>query len=338
MDGRIPFQVAIVTLVVGLLAVTCGALITYGLHSNQRNVEILKRDYLDQVAQATLREVARLPRTATQVLNVERHRFQSGQYATGDALAVAGALAGALRADPDMQWVSYGEASGRFMGARRLGPEEIVLNISEPRRNRGVPSEFRAGTLARYVQTPPLDQPYDPRTRGWYQRALAAADTVVWMPPYEFAEGATGVTAAAAVRDSAQRVQGVVTVDFTLAGIARFLETVEIAHGAVVLFDDQGKLLGGAPGPGRDAAVLAMRDGRSEAIVAGEKWEVTKRSLAPQGAGPGPLQVLVDSLVVDGKVVELEERDGVRSALVRFTGVDWDTQARLDALARVGAG
>jgi len=47
----------------------------------------------------------------------------------------------------------------------------------------------------------------------------------------------------------------------------------------------------------------------------------------------GALQVLVDSLVVDGKVVELNGR----SALVRFTGVDWDTQARLDAFARARA-
>jgi hypothetical protein len=81
MEGRIPFRVAIVTLVVGLLAATCGALITYGVYTNQRNYEILKRDYLDQVAQATVREVARLPRTAEQLLRVERQRFESGQYA-----------------------------------------------------------------------------------------------------------------------------------------------------------------------------------------------------------------------------------------------------------------
>ena len=35
MDGGIPFRVAIVTVVVGLLAVTCGALIAYGLYANQ---------------------------------------------------------------------------------------------------------------------------------------------------------------------------------------------------------------------------------------------------------------------------------------------------------------
>ena len=51
----------------------------------------------------------------------------------------------------------------------------------------------------------------------------------------------------------------------------------------------------------------------------------------------GALQVLLATqppLTVDGKVVELTERDGVSSALVRFTGVDWDTQERIDAYAR----
>src|SRR5262245_33357620 len=152
MNGRIPFLVAIVTVVVGLLAVTCGALIAYGVYANQRNYEILQREYLDQVAQAAAHEVARLPIRTARALRVERQRFESGQYATGDGVALAGALAAALEGDPELQWVSYGEASGRFMGARRLSPKEVVLNVSDPRRNSGIPSEFRFGSLQPYVQ------------------------------------------------------------------------------------------------------------------------------------------------------------------------------------------
>src|SRR5262245_55595936 len=212
MNGRIPFLVAIVTVVVGLLAVTCAALITYGVYTNQRNYEILKRDYLEQVAQAAAHEVARLPIRTARALLVERQRIEGGQYATRDAVAFAGGLAPALEGDPALQWVSYGEATGRFMGARRLSPREIVLNVSDPRRNGGVPSEFRAGSLEPYVQAPPLAKPFDPRTRLWYKRASAIPDDIVWIGPYLFAEGATGITAAVAVRDRAQRVRGVLTV------------------------------------------------------------------------------------------------------------------------------
>jgi len=284
MNGQIPFRVAIVTVVVGLLAVTCGALITYGLYSSLRNVEIMKREYLDQVAQATMREVGRLPHAAVRILRAERNRFERGYYPTHDAIGLAGRLAGALQLDPDIRWVSYGEASGRFMGAYRLEGEEIILNVSDPARNGGVPREFRARTLAPHVQNPPLDKPYDPRKREWYQRA-ATTPEAIWMPPYLFAEGVTGITAAVAVRDSAYRLQGVVTVDFTLEGIARFLETVEIVQGGtVVLFDGDGKLLAGEPGPGLEAAVLATKGKASEVIVAGQKWDVAARPLA-LGAG-----------------------------------------------------
>src|SRR5262247_186057 len=119
MNGRIPFLVAIVTVVVGLLAVTCGALIAYGVYSNQRNYEILKRDYLEQVAQATAHEVARLPIRTARLLQVERYRLERGQYATRDGLGLASVLSAALEGDPELHWMSYGEASGRFMGARR---------------------------------------------------------------------------------------------------------------------------------------------------------------------------------------------------------------------------
>src|SRR5688572_14173156 len=108
MQGRIPFRVAIVTVVVGLLAVTCGALIAYGVHTNQRNYEILKHDYLEQLARAALTEVVRLPARSVRLLRVERHRLENGQYAARNTLALANALAAALQADSDLLWVSYG--------------------------------------------------------------------------------------------------------------------------------------------------------------------------------------------------------------------------------------
>jgi len=48
----------------------------------------------------------------------------------------------------------------------------------------------------------------------------------------------------------------------------------------------------------------------------------------------GALQVQLPIAIVDAKVVDLNVRDGVGTALVRFTGVDWDTQAQIEAFAR----
>src|SRR5262245_56574542 len=259
--GWLPFRVAIVVVVVGLLVVTCGSLIAYVLYRGEQSVTLLTNTYLEQVADTTVREISGLPATAVQVLRVQRYLLEHGSYSTADGVALARALAGALQADPDMQWVSYSEeVTGRFMGANRIQGDEVVLNLSDPRQTRGVPHELRVDTLEPYVRTPPLTQPYEPRTREWYQRTVAAPPgTIVWMPPYAFAEGVKGITAAVAARDSAQNVLGVFTVDFALTGVANFLQTIEIGRrGSVVLFDNNGAPLAGAPGPGRDAAISAV--------------------------------------------------------------------------------
>jgi hypothetical protein len=293
--GWLPFRVAIVIVVVGLLIVTCGSLIAYVLYRGEHSVELLKRAYLEQVVDTTVREVLRLPTTAAQMLRVQRYRLETGYYSTTDAVALARALAGALQADSDIQWVSYSEeATGRFMGAHRIQGDEFVLNLSDPGQNRGVPHELRADTLEPYLSTPPLTEPYEPRTRAWYQRIVAAPpDTLVWMPPYTFAEGVQGITAAVAARDASQKVLGVFTVDFALTGVANFLQTIEIGRrSAVVLFDNNGEPLAGAPGPGRDAATRAVehwsRTGgavanagvrRAAITVQGEEWDVVARPI-----------------------------------------------------------
>jgi hypothetical protein len=100
--GWLPFRVAIVIVVVGLLIVTCGCLIAYVLYRGEYSVELLKRAYLEQVADTAGREVLRPPTTAAQVLRVQRYRLETGYYSTTDGVTLAQALAGALQADTDI--------------------------------------------------------------------------------------------------------------------------------------------------------------------------------------------------------------------------------------------
>src|SRR5262245_34428750 len=114
---RISFRVAIVTAVVGLLVVTSGFLLVYGLSPSARSLNRLKRAYLDQIADTSVREVARMPQTAAEVLRVQRYRIETRFYKLGDPMSVARGFAGALQTDPDILWVSYSEAAtGQFIG------------------------------------------------------------------------------------------------------------------------------------------------------------------------------------------------------------------------------
>ena len=270
-------------------------MIAYVLYRGEQSVELLKSIYLEQVADTMVREVSRtcrLPRRRCYASSAIASSTAPTQLPTGwpwhepwPALS---------QADPDMHRVSYSEeATGRFIGANRLRGDEVVLNLSDPGQNRGVPHELRIETLEPYIRTPPLTEPYEPRTREWYQRTVVAPPgTIVWMPPYAFAEGVKGITAAVAARDSAQDVLGVFTVDFALTGVTNFLQTIAIGHrGVVVLFDNTGEPLAGAPGPGRDAATSAVGHWtrtssvtnagvrRTAVAVHGETWEIVARPI-----------------------------------------------------------
>ena len=229
--GWLPFRVAIVIVVVGLLVVTCGSLIAYVLYRGTR---------ASNCSSAFTWNRSRIPRSGRSYVCRDR-----GAGAARPALPPRARLLRDYRrggpgtspgrrppGGPGHTWVSYSEeATGRFMGANRIRGDEVVLNLSDPGQHRGVPHELRIDTLEPYVRTPPLTAPYEPRTREWYQRTVVAPPgTIVWMPPYAFAEGVKGITAAVAARDRAQNVLGVFTVDFALTGVANFLQT--IASGA----------------------------------------------------------------------------------------------------------
>ncbi len=297
-SGWLPFQVAILAVIVGLLVVTSFFLIGYADYSGQRSVDVLKREYFGQVANAAAREVLHLSERAARSLRAQRYRIEAGAYAMGDSLALARVLAGILQPSSDFQWASYAEeATGRFVGATRVGPDRLVLNVSAPNENRGVPREVYADSLEPYRRTPPLTEPYEPRTHEWYRHAAAAAPgTIVWMPPYTFAEGVKGVTAAIAAWDGSQRLLGVATLDLSLAGIEAYLGTIKLpAQGTVILFDRNGEPFAGAGGAGREAASRAVgawaRDGRGGIArdvrlgvvrVGGDDWAVGARSVTEE--------------------------------------------------------
>jgi adenylate cyclase len=328
---QIPFRVALVSIVVGLLVVTCGVLLGYGLSRGARNLETLKSAYLEQVAETSVREVARMPQIAAQVLRVQRYRIETGFYRLSDPMSVARAFAGALATDPDIRWVSYSEAgTGRFTGARRLQGDEFVLNLSDPRINRGVPREYHADSGDVFVRPQPATEPYEPRGRDWYRRGAAGAGSLVWTTPYTFTEGERGITAAMAVTDPRGRVHGVLTVDFSLAGLDSFLGRITLGRrGVVTLFDDTGELVAGREGPGREAAARAVQTSRlrpaaaaserAEVQIRAETWDVVARSIA---VGPG-LDWIVVAAVPDADFmgqVYATRRNAVAMLLV-FVGI-----------------
>src|SRR5262245_2524224 len=101
---RIPFRLGIVTVVVGLLLATCVFLIVFLLTKSRQTVDVLKRDYLTEVAESASREIHQLTRDAQQVLRAQQVRIETGVYQTRDSMVLARTLATVLKAVPTLEW------------------------------------------------------------------------------------------------------------------------------------------------------------------------------------------------------------------------------------------
>ena len=111
MKPVVPFWVAILATVVGLLIITDGFLIFHDLQWSQWSIEPLKASYLDQVVDTAEKEVARLARTGVQALLAQRYRFATGSYSTDDSIVLARTLAAVLPADPDIETITFREGA-----------------------------------------------------------------------------------------------------------------------------------------------------------------------------------------------------------------------------------
>ena len=85
---------------------------------------------------------------------------------------------------------------------------------------------------------------FDPRTRPWFESAVAS-DGLTWTEPYVFfTSGHPGISTAVAVRDEAGNVVGVVGVDIVIADLSDFLASLKVGRkGAAFIFHRSGEII-----------------------------------------------------------------------------------------------
>src|SRR5436305_3398842 len=154
-------------------------------------------------------------------------------------------LLGILRANPGLTWVSYADEAGTFTGVYRTPEGGLRINRSRIAggRTRQVESAVLPDGTYKVLKADD-DSGYDPRVRPFYTEAKRPR-RLTWLRPYFFLLGSVpGTTCAAPVKDSAGRLRGVLTADFTLATLSEFVAGVSVsAHSRVFLFTDDQVLL-----------------------------------------------------------------------------------------------
>jgi adenylate cyclase len=269
-----------------------------------RIVEDLVDRRFQTIAESAAAEVAGLVETATGVLREQSTLAAQSLLPLDDSAALGRRFAERLRQQPQLAWISYGDAArDRFVGATRQADGVLLVNRSDASVDGGRPIEAMAQADGSWL---PLagekKQPYSVAAQRWFSDALAA-DGIVVTGPYTFAEGRTGLTLSSRWVDAGGRAGGVFTVDFLLDDLSRRLAELAGETGDAVLLSAEGRLLASA-GAVRPPA---LADAAQTALAAhGDTLRMTEagRSLAVDVAAAG----------------------GVRASLTRIEaglGVEW---------------
>jgi adenylate cyclase len=177
-------------------------------------------------------------------------------------------LLGVLRANQGFAWVSFSDIDGTFTGVQRTVDRSLVVNQTHSLDGKVIRDEHAitaTGTWTPLRHNPDAD--YDPRTRSWYEQAVAARGRT-WIGPYVFFDqGVPGMTCAAPVYGRTGNLRGVVTADFTLNSLGAFVATLHPSpHTRVFIYADPGSILAHPSvrvvekSSGRDGGSLVTKD------------------------------------------------------------------------------
>ncbi|MFC6660717.1 hypothetical protein [Deinococcus multiflagellatus] len=155
---------------------------------------------LSQLAQLTALSVQTSLQEAAHMVRLGEANLRAGLLRPDDAAQTLQSFGALLDSVPQLGGVMTAGPDGRFVFARRDGPQgqgrfTRVIEVRPARRvtNRTTDAAGRLLLQSR------ADEGYDPRTRPWYALARAHPGQVVWTEPYVFASSqAPGVTAAVA--------------------------------------------------------------------------------------------------------------------------------------------
>jgi class 3 adenylate cyclase len=253
-------RIGIPMLGVFLVIVAIIGIAAFSHYANRRGVLGLSDSLLAtqdaQIAQRVAAFVDPCERTLRIMRDIVANTPAESRMVVAERFAV-----GALRELPQIASLYAGDADGNFLMVRRHDGGFETKQIANDPGNRYVTFvEHDADFRETNRHEDPSDT-FDPRTRPWYQGALASGD-IFWTGIYIFfSDHKPGITVSSPVQNSSGNKQ-VLGVDITLAELSKFLGSLEIGKaGRAYIIDGDGHLIA-AP----DKAALDMPVGAGETV------------------------------------------------------------------------
>lgn len=226
-----------------LLAVLIPTIAVLGV-SAYRNGRSTVEDLTGQVLEQTafrIEERARATfRVAVRASALVAAHFQPSEFDRGGTLrsssrtAITDYLAEVLSVYPELSMLGLGlEGSGDYFNALRRKEGIVVQELLQSR-------HLNTGFLLTPRGRLPVGQSetaFDPRNRPWYRAGLLGAGVPAWTQAYPFTgapqSGLIGISCAASLRDANSKTLGVVSADFTLSDLSRFLDKLRLGDRGV---------------------------------------------------------------------------------------------------------
>ena len=307
-----------------LLLVCLGFTVWLLIANADRVVQGVLMDVADRVQQETHREIRHFLGTPDQI---NRHTLQALRRARVQVADEGGmhALFWDSPREPGqpVSGVYFGARDGSFTGLdaneRTWPPAGWRYTTASPATG-GRMVYLDADATGSIVGVPTVSEPYDPRSRPWYEQAAGQPDgEPVWTGVYaNFDDGSPTLTRAQALRDDDERVLGVAGVDLFLGHLQRFLSGLALGpNGEVFIVQANGDLIGShahrtLPSGTADAGAIA--DARPARFTRAAAAYVTAHHGGFERIGPD----VRDTVVLDGEQGYL-----LLSSKEFGSGLDW---------------
>jgi diguanylate cyclase (GGDEF)-like protein len=223
------------------------------LASQRSATEQALREYshelLKNVIDETRENAAAYLRQAQDSVALGANVFEAGLLAMDDATRVERFFLEQLRVVPQLDGLYFGDQQGNFIFTKRddeSAPEGfmtklIAVDAAESERITVINRDRFLKEIGRERQ--PTDA-YDPRTRPWYETALARSGEI-WTQPYIFfTSQQPGLTVARGIWKTGDPSIAVVGADIELSALSEFLKTQRIGSaGAAFIIDRNGSVI-----------------------------------------------------------------------------------------------
>lgn len=271
---RRPFKVDIIFLFCAIIIPTVIAVTTFTYKKNSAAALEMTTRLVEKISSAVIEKTTNFMQPAQVLSEITSQLLKEPNTDIGPGSDLEGYLIGILRAQPQIDFVYFGNEQGDFIDA--IWPNEKDPIITKfIYKESGIPmmtSRYFNEKNEIVKEKKTGDVLLDPRVRPWYKGAKAAMANF-WTDPYIFASTRKpGITSASPVVTESGKFLGVVAADITLGELSNFIRGLKFSENGIVFIFDKKKQLIAFPDPDRMVKVKEGKIVPVQAVDLNEKW------------------------------------------------------------------